>query len=167
MTNALKRPIVVGGIVLAALMVFTALASGLALAGGNGKHWTAPLDGSQEVPAVDSNGTGVAKFKLSKDGTSISYKLNVANLDDVVQSHIHIAPAGVNGSVVVFLFGPAAGGVTVNGTLAEGTITAAQLVGPLVGADLADLVDEMNAGNAYVNVHTLANPGGEIRGQIK
>jgi hypothetical protein len=55
----------------------------------------------------------------------------------------------------------------VDGLLAEGTITAADLVGPLAGMSIDDLLAEMRAGNAYVNVHSEANPGGEIRGQIQ
>jgi hypothetical protein len=51
--------------------------------------------------------------------------------------------------------------------LAEGDITAANLTGSLTGLDLQDLIDEINAGNIYVNVHTSQNPPGEIRGDIK
>ena len=50
--------------------------------------------------------------------------------------------------------------------LATGVITADDLVGPLDGADLSDLIEEMRSGNTYVNVHTEAFGGGEIRGQI-
>ncbi|MDO8578369.1 MAG: CHRD domain-containing protein [Dehalococcoidales bacterium] len=56
---------------------------------------------------------------------------------------------------------------TFNGVLAEGTITAANLVGPLAGMDFSDLITAMEAGNAYVNIPTSAHPGGEIRGQIR
>lgn len=130
----------------------------------------ASLHGDDEVPPNDSRGAGEARFKLSDDGTSLHYKLNVANIDDVTQSHIHIAPPGVNGPIVVFLFGFVAGGVTENGTLAEGTITAANLIArPAIGfgATMPELVAAMRNGNAYVNVHTVVLPGGEIRGQIK
>jgi hypothetical protein len=55
---------------------------------------------------------------------------------------------------------------TTNGILAEGVIKEVNLVNALAGKPLSDLVDAMSAGNAYVNVHTTAYPGGEIRGQI-
>ena len=51
--------------------------------------------------------------------------------------------------------------------LAEGTITAGDLTGPLLGSALADLIEQIREGNTYVNVHTEANRLGEIRGQIK
>jgi hypothetical protein len=50
--------------------------------------------------------------------------------------------------------------------LADGTITAANLVGALAGQPLSALVEALSSGGAYVNVHTQQNPGGEIRGQI-
>ena len=130
----------------------------------------ASLSGNDEVPPNASPGRGEARFKLSDDGTSMHYKLNVANIDQVTQSHIHIAAPGVNGPIVVFLFGFVSAGVSVNGTLAEGTITAANLIArPAIGfgATMPELVAAMRAGNAYVNVHTIPLPGGEIRGQIR
>jgi outer membrane receptor for monomeric catechols len=53
-----------------------------------------------------------------------------------------------------------------NGVLAEGTITADNLVGTLAGQSLGVLIEMIKAGNAYVNVHTSQFPPGEIRGQI-
>ena len=133
-------------------------------------NFRAHLSGDQEVPPVASLAQGQAIFQLSKDGTELSYKLIVANLDNVSASHIHIAPAGSNGGVVVFLYPSAPPSVlipgTTNGILAEGVITAANLRPPLAGQPLSALIDVMIAGNAYVNVHTSAYPGGEIRGQI-
>lgn len=104
-------------------------------------------------------------FTLSPDGTMIIYRITVNNITDVFASHIHLAPAGVNGGVVVPLFTGAKPGVF-SGVLAEGAITAANLGGPLLGMPLRSLLAEMEAGNTYVNVHTTAHPGGEIRGQI-
>jgi hypothetical protein len=63
------------------------------------------LSGDEEVPVRVTNAQGQALFKLSDDGTELSYKLIVANIDNVVASHIHVGAAGVNGPVVAFLFG--------------------------------------------------------------
>jgi hypothetical protein len=52
------------------------------------------------------------------------------------------------------------------GTLSKGNLKAADLTGPLAGKALSDLIKEIEAGNAYVNVHTTQHPDGEIRGQI-
>ena len=132
----------------------------------------------------NSRAQGQANFKLSSDGTSLHYKLIAANIENVFQAHIHMGPVGVNAPVVVWLFpsttpgaGPAGQGRT-DGVLAEGTITAANLVGPLAGHPFSELVDAIRAGNAYVNVHTNDGvapintgpgdfPGGEIRGQLQ
>jgi len=145
----------------------------------DGRSSAVPLSGDEEVPARPTRARGTATFRLSDDGTELSYKLIVANITNVVQSHIHIGPAGQNGSVVAFLFGPvASGGGPSNGPIAEGTLTAADLVGPLAGLTIPDLMTFVLAGQAYVNVHTndgLAPPnsgpgdfpGGEIRGQIR
>ena len=160
----------------AGLLVLLALA-GLASAGEN-QNYSVHLNGATEVPANASLATGQAIFQLSSDGTALDYRLIVANLDNPVAAHIHIGPPGVNGPVVAFLFGPApSGGGTANGVLAEGTITAASLVGPLAGQPFSVLIDALNSGNAYVNVHTNDGvdptgtgpgdlPGGEIRGNF-
>ena len=142
-------------------------------AGKDQRNFTAHLTGSQEVPPATTNAVGQAKFQVSKDGQSVSFKLIVANLNDVRMAHIHIAPAGVNGPVAVWLY-PAAPPMllipgTTNGILADGSFTKSNFVaaGPLGGMEISDLVEALKAGDAYVNVHTNAYPGGEIRGQIK
>ncbi len=53
-----------------------------------------------------------------------------------------------------------------NGVYAHGTVSAANLVGPLAGQPLSALITAMQAGSTYVNVHTSQFPAGEIRGQI-
>lgn len=136
--------------------------------------FTAHLNSANEVnpEGVISKGQGQAIFKLSDDGTSLHYKLIVANIDSMTQAHIHCGEPGVNGSVVVFLFGFVPTGVTTNGILAEGDITAANIIPrpePACSPGLQtfqDLIDRLRNGTAYVNVHTIAYPGGEIRGQI-
>jgi CHRD domain len=148
-----------------ALLVLMATVVVAAPASGASSVYQTPLDGDEEVPANDSRGRGHAIFTVSGDGESIDYKLLVWNIEDVIAAHIHLAPEGVNGPVVVLLFSGAPDGFT-TGVLAEGTITQEDLSGPLAGMGLDDLIAAMDAGDTYVNVHTTAFPGGEIRGQI-
>jgi hypothetical protein len=150
-----------------------------ALAQSTPTTFVAHLDGSQEVPLRDTPAVGQAIFQLNAAGTELRYRLIASNIENVTAAHIHLAPAGANGQVVVFLFGnvPAGGGRT-DGVLATGTITSASLTGPLAGQSLAVLLAAMSTGGAYVNVHTNDGagatntgpgdfPGGEIRGQIR
>jgi hypothetical protein len=163
-----KRTVIT--VMVAAAVLLLALPTGWAGAGDH-RNFVAHLSGGEEVPPVDTNATGQAKFQLSKDGTELSFRLIVANIENVTQAHIHLAPAGVNGPVVAWLY-PAAPPAQLiegrtQGVLAEGVITEADLVGPLAGASLSALVAEMRAGNTYVNVHTSQFPPGEVRGQIR
>jgi hypothetical protein len=130
------------------------------------QNFKAHLTGSEEVPANSSIATGQSIFQFSMDGGVLHYKLIVANINDVRFSHIHLAPSGVNGPVVAFLYGGPTIPGTTNGILAEGSITSADLRGPLEGESLDVLRERMESGDLYVNVHTDAFPGGEIRGQI-
>ncbi|HEX9891371.1 MAG TPA: CHRD domain-containing protein, partial [Actinomycetota bacterium] len=107
---------------LPALLVVGLAPAAMAATGQNfGTH----LTGAEEVPVRETLAQGQATFQLSEDETELAYKVNVANIHNVVASHIHLAPAGVNGGVVAFLAGnfPAGGGPS-NGVLAQGTITA-------------------------------------------
>jgi len=84
---------------------------------------------------------------------------------------IHLRTAGKNGPVVVWLY-PASGKPELirgqdNGELATGEITAASLQGPEKGKALSVLVKAIQAGDAYVNIHTAEHKTGEIRGQLK
>lgn len=134
-------------------------------------NFQAHLNGDSEVPPVDTRAQGQAIFRLSSDGNSIYYKVIAANINNVLMAHIHLAPAGSIGDVVVWLYPDAPPPQLIpdrfNGVLAEGTITDSDLVGDLAGMSIADLLAEIINGNTYVNVHTTQNPGGEIRGQIK
>jgi len=152
---------------------------GVAPDGPGLQNFVAHLTGASEVPAHATRAVGEVKFQLSPDGTQLDYRLISSNIQNVIASHIHLAPAGVNGPITVFLFGtvPPGGGRT-DGVLAHGTITAANLIGPLAGHPLSDLIAAMQAETTYVNVHTNDGvaptntgpgdfPGGEIRGQLR
>jgi hypothetical protein len=149
-------------------LLLLALSVGVALAVlpstvSAGVNFVAPLSGDEEVPPVDTEATGVAKFKLRGEG--LVFKVNVANIEDVVATHIHCGAVGVNGDVGVTLFD--GGPVSVNGTLAKGVITEPDEDNACGWADLEAVVTALESGDTYVNVHTVANPGGEIRGQVK
>lgn len=140
--------------------------------------WTAQLSGANEVPERETRARGTTVLQLSPDGSELSYRLVVANIDNVVAAHIHLGAEGTNGPVVAFLAGPfPQGGGATNGVLATGTVTEDDLVGPLSGMTMEDLVMWIEAGDAYVNVHTNDGvgdtntgpgdfPAGEVRGQI-
>jgi CHRD domain len=152
------------------VFVLGLIAVGVAAGSMNGR-WHTHATGDNEVPPNASLAQGQANLKLSDDGTSLSFKLNVANIENVTQAHIHMAPAGTNGGIVAWLY-PSAPPLQLipgrsSGTLGEGTITAASLTGPLAGQPLSALVAAIEAGNAYVNVHTTQFPPGEVRGQLR
>jgi CHRD domain-containing protein len=154
----------------------------------NGGNFGTPLSAGEEVMPAGvvntSNARGSAVFQLNAAGTELSYKLIVANIDNAFMAHIHGGPAGTNAPVVVWLFpstavgpGPLGAG-RMDGVIAEGTITAANFVGPLAGQQMSALISAITSGNAYVNVHTNDGvsptntgpgdfPGGEIRGQLE
>lgn len=145
--------------------------TGVAAARGHNRNFRAHLSGDNEVPAVETQARGQATFQLDKDGDELHYKVIVANIENVLMAHIHLAPSGENGPVAVWLYpegGPPPELIEgrFDGVLAEATITDDDLVGPLAEPSLADLVAELRSGNAYVNVHTEAHPAGEVRGQI-
>lgn len=130
------------------------------------KIFKAVLTGDEEVPPVVTTAGGQAVFRLSKDESELHFTLVVTDIENVAASHIHLAQKGQNGPVVAFLYGSGLIAGKTNGLLAKGVITENSLVGPLEGKSLEELISALENGNAYVNVHTTANPGGEIRGQI-
>jgi hypothetical protein len=155
----MKKTTFVVMFVLAALLI----AVGAAAAKPSSYH--AHLTGSEEVPAVETKAVGQILLQLNADGTALDFKLITANIDDVVAAHIHCAPVGVNGGVGVTLYSGAPAGPA-NGILAQGSITAPDAGNGCGWADLAAVVAAIEAGEAYVNVHTVAVGSGEIRGQL-
>jgi hypothetical protein len=160
-------------VMVAAFFVVGLVAVGVGVAGING-NWSTHANGSMEVPVRDSQGQAQAIFHLSNDGDALDFKLIASNIEGVTQSHIHCGHVGENGPVVVFLYGLNPAGVSPSGILNEGTITNANVIPrpstdicPGGVATLDDVIEKMNNGGAYVNVHTLVFPGGEIRGDIK
>ena len=125
------------------------------------------LSGNEEVPPVQTDATGSAEF-TAPHFDNIGYSVEVSNIDKVTAAHIHSGKIGENGPIVVTLFKAETPSTEpINGNLASGNITNANLEGPMAGKTVIDLTKSMELGETYVNVHTEENPNGEIRGQIK
>jgi hypothetical protein len=111
----------------------------------------AELSGLQEVPLVDTQADGLAAMTLDEAGSLASIHVNTTRLDDASGAHLHGAYGGLNGGVEI--------GLVQDGTdsahwfAEDQALDAAQLAAVLAGA-------------TYINVHTPAFPGGEVRGQV-
>jgi len=139
----------------------------------------ARLHGYNEPPSISSTGSGEFRAKIGHDGASFEYELSFQDLEgEVTQAHIHIGQRGVNGGISVWLCGtatnpgpggtPSCGGPHSGG--ASRIVTAADVIGPagqgVAAGEFEEVLSAMRAGVTYANVHSIRNPGGEIRGQI-
>ena len=109
------------------------------------------LDGSFQVPQVETIATGRAAVTLNVLSGAVVIQANVANLDDADSAHLHDAYAGANGPVLVALTNDPAD--PARWFVEDGALNSAGL-------------DAFAAGRLYVNVHSPAYPGGEVRGQV-
>jgi len=129
------------------------------------ERFAATLSGANSRPtAITSSASGTASFTYVSDIKTLFYRIDVASIDSVFLAHIHgPADTGQTAGVALNLWlGPVKGpGFT--GTLAQGV---GGDLGAPAGMTLDSLLVLMRNGNAYVNVHTRAHPGGEIRGQV-
>ena len=166
------------------LLVFAIAGAGLVLAGvslarggddDNGRTGTRLLGYNETPAAISTDGRGTFEARIGSN--VIEYKLRYRNLEggNVLFAHIHLGQRHTSGGVMAFLCGgggkPACpAGSTSSDVTVEGTITPANVVAiPAQGIALNEfdeLVDAINAGAAYVNVHTTTYAGGEIRGQL-
>ncbi len=112
------------------------------------------LNAAQEVPSPtgavsNAGGTFSATVTKSETGASISWQLSFSDLTaNAIAAHIHTGAVGSPGPVVLALCGPCSAPASGTGALTQAAL------------------DAIQAGTAYVNVHTPTNPGGEIRGQL-
>jgi hypothetical protein len=136
------------------------------------------LSGYEEHPlALSTTGNGEFQARISNDETEIQYQLSYSDLEgSVLQAHIHFGQQYQAGGISVFLCTNLGNGPA--GTQAcppapatiRGTIRAADVIGPaaqgITAGQLAELMEAIDTGATYVNVHTTLYPGGEIRSQI-
>ena len=127
------------------------------------------LSGYAEVPALFTKGSGNLSLSINADESKISYVLSYKDLvAPPAAAHLHFGLPGTNGGVIAFLCGgsgkptcPATGTV-------EGDLIGADIIGVqgITGGNLANAIQVIRDGAVYVNVHTSAFPGGEIRGHV-
>jgi hypothetical protein len=133
------------------MLATLALGATLAFAGpAFADKMKAALDGKSQVPANTSAGTGTADIDYDAASKKLSWKLTYSGLSGpATAAHFH---------------GPAAPGANAGVAVAIPNATSSPVEGSatLTDAQAADLM----AGKYYVNIHTAANPGGEIRGQV-
>ena len=143
--------------------------------GGNALRFRATLSGAQEVTAaggVATDTTGRIRINFNRGLSEADFRLIVNNGTGITQAHLHCGRAGSNGPVVVFLFGFIPGGVDVNGKLSNGTLINADFTGANCSGigrpvnNIASLALAARDGLIYANVHSVANPAGEVRGQL-
>ena len=109
--------------------------------------FAARLSGAQEVPPVETRARGFGSFLLDREGTKLTYHVVAWGLSGpLTAAHIHQAPVGEDGPVLI--------------PIDEKTLTGTVDV-------TAEQVEALRSGDTYVNLHTEANPDGEIRGQLK
>jgi hypothetical protein len=151
-----------------------------AVATGGGRNISERLMGFQEVPAVSTGASGKFEARIGRFSDEIRYELSYRDLEgSVTQAHIHLGQERVNGGISVWLCGnpsptvtPPAGTqmcppapATITGTLEPDDV-----VGPtgqgIDAGQFDELLDAIDAGVTYANVHSSRFPGGEIRGQL-
>ncbi|MEM5313238.1 CHRD domain-containing protein [Paraburkholderia sp. JHI869] len=139
--------------ILALAGVLCAGAASVALAAP--MSFSVPLNGSEQVPPVQTRGAGDAKLTYDPDTRQVTWNVTYKDLSSpVTMAHFHVGVAGKNGKPVVWLTKVGSTSTPIEGPIqGESTLT-------------ADEAKEFAAGGLYINVHTKDHPDGEIRGQV-
>jgi hypothetical protein len=129
-------------------------------------NFTAALHGGNEVPGVSTGSVGTGTVSVNLATQVVTYRIDVYNMPvGTTASHFHVGANGVAGPVVVNF--TVAAGIS-NDFAISGTVSAVDLVprAPNGINSWEDFIQALLLGNVYMNVHSTANPGGEIRGQV-
>lgn len=130
--------------------------------------FVAALRGSAEVPPVMTDTQGRFAIDFNETFTRARFELFVNDGERITQAHFHCAPRGVNGPIFIFLAGFHERGWDLTGEWIGGAvITNDNIIEPSCGTTLRQVARSMQNGQVYVNVHSIANPGGEVRGQVR
>jgi len=154
------------------LLLFALLGAG-PLDNGH-RRLRAKLTGFSEVPSKSTTGKGTFRATFDPAAHSVTYTVTYSDLTGpATASHIHFGQEAVNGGIAVFFCDGAGHPACPPGTSGTitGTFTAADVItvtGQGINAgDFDKLIEAIQAGKTYANVHTALFPGGEIRGQIR
>ncbi len=136
------------------------------------------LVGYAETPlALSSPASGQFRLQINDQKQEITWQLSYADFPTAVtQAHVHFGSPAQTGGISFFLCsnlgnGPAdTQACPAAPARISGTITAADIIGPAAqgsaATEFGEVVDAIHAGSTYVNIHTTAFPGGEVRAQL-
>ena len=165
------------------LFVATSAAVGagaVAVAGNDGGNIKETLNGYEENMAVSTPGVGEFRARIDAADETIRYTLSFERIPtDVRQAHIHFEKRTNNGPIVAWLCDSAAnpsprastpecpaGGGTVEGVIERDDVGTGSAGQGIAAGEFEEFVQAIRVGATYVNVHSVAFPGGEIRAQI-
>jgi CHRD domain len=182
--NTTRRRLAITAVAAAALVVAAVtISSTTASADKRSASFSARLSGYQEAPTtLSTEGSGFIRVKIDERNETLRYTLRYDDLEGAVtQAHIHFGAVALTGGISVWLCGnpsltpeitPPPGTPTCpeSGTVSR-TLGAADVVGPAAAGIEAgafdELIDAIEAGKAYANVHSSLYQPGEIRGQLR
>ena len=159
-------------------LLLAVAAGGLALialapvvTGDDSRDFKANLSGYLEVPSISTPATGRFTAHLNGAGDTLTYRLRLSGfLETPLFAHIHFARPDVNGGVIAFLCGGGGKPACPADGIVEGTVTAANVIGPtdkgITAGEFGELIRAMRNGATYANAHTNTYQPGEIRGNI-
>ena len=140
-------------------------------------RFIARMSGDKNVPPtatgafagalIQTNGNQIVLPQCATADSCMRFQLFAKDIVDATMSHVHCAPVGVNGPIGLTLYDGVPVSVVGIGLIAEGAPTAPDVGNACGWVTLADVANAIRGGDTYANVHTLAFPAGEIRGQLE
>jgi hypothetical protein len=118
------------------------------------------------VPALTTSAIGFVSLTVNPQRTGVSYVVLVDRITGVTTVKLHESKAGATGKAIAILYAGPTKRASFSGVLAQGSLGASDLLGPLKGKSLSDFLALMRAGQIYMNIGTTRHPNGEIRGQL-
>ena len=129
--------------------------------------FVAEMTGFEEAPGAATRAKGFAGFQVSMDGNTVYYTITVTDSSaQLVAAHLHLAPRGEAGPVVVPLCGQPGKPCQTEGVVSSGSFTSDAFTGLYASDVLSRLINDAENGMVYVNVHSTKYPAGEARGQL-